>query len=171
MGKLSDILNGSGGDFNDRWDSTEAAADFGAVPRGEYECDLVAGELTSSRTKSTPGYRLTFSIREEAFAKRRVWHDLWLTSAALPMAKRDLNRIGVTTPEQMEQPIPRGIVCRVRVALRTDDNGTQRNVVKSFDVLRIETPESDPFAPKPGDVAERGGEADTTFNPDDLKRE
>ena len=149
MGKLSDILNGHGGDFNVRWDTTEAARDFAPVPRGVYECDLIAGELESSRTKSTPGYRLTFSIHEGEFAKRLVWHDLWLTPAALPMAKRDLARIGITSPEQMERPIPRGIVCKVRVALRTDDDGTQRNVVKSFVVVRIDPPEADPFAPNP----------------------
>ena len=171
MGKLSDILSGNNEDFNAQWDSAEAAAEYGPVPKDEYECDLVAGELTSSKTKSTPEYRLTFSVRDGDFAKRRLWLDCWLTPAALPMTKRDLASVGILSPAQMEQPIPRGIVCKVRVTLRTDDNGIQRNVVKSFAVLRIETPEADPFAPKPGDAAEPVGEVDTTFNPADLKRE
>ena len=47
MGKLSDILNGSGGNFNDAWNSTAAAGEFGPIPKGEYECDLIAGELES----------------------------------------------------------------------------------------------------------------------------
>lgn len=167
MGKLSDILNGSGGGFNDVWNATAAAGDFGAIPRGDYECDLIAGELESSRTKGTPGYRLTFSVRDGEFAKRRVWHDLWLTQAAMPMAKRDLAKIGITTPEQMERPIPRGIVCKVSVALRVGDNGAQRNHVRSFVVLRVETPQADPFGPPPvGDAAEPVGVCDTTFVPE-----
>ena len=161
MGKLSDILNGSGSGFNAAWESTQAAGDFGPIPRGEYECDIIAGELESSRSKSTPGYRLTFAVRDGEFAKRRLWHDLWLTPAALPMAKRDLAKIGITTPKQMEQPIPKGIVAKVTVALRTDDDGTQRNRVQKFDVLRVETPQADPFAPKPeGD--EPSGDTGTT---------
>ena len=166
MGRLSDILNGHGGNFNDQWDATQAAGDFGPLPRGEYECDLIAGELESSRTKGTPGYRMTFAVRDGEFAKRRVWHDLWLTQAALPMAKRDLAKVGVTSPEQMERPIPRGIVCNVSVTLRADDNGTQRNHVRKFDVLRVETPQADPFAPATGDAAEPTGEVDASFVPE-----
>jgi hypothetical protein len=48
---------------------------------------------------------------------------------------------------QLEQPLPRGIVCGVRLALRKDDNRVERNRVVRFDVLRIETPQADPFAP------------------------
>ena len=62
MGRLSDILNGSGGDFNDRWNTPEAAGDFGAVPRGEYVCHVTKGELESSRTNRTPGYKIEFTI-------------------------------------------------------------------------------------------------------------
>ena len=40
MGRLSDILNGSSGVFNDRWNNTQAAGDFGPVPRGEYLCHV-----------------------------------------------------------------------------------------------------------------------------------
>lgn len=168
MGKLSDILNGHGGGFNDVWNNTQAAGDFGPIPKGEYECDLIAGELESSRTKGTPGYRLTFAVRDGEFAKRRVWHDLWLTQAALPMTKRDLSKIGVTTPEQMERPIPRGIVCKVSVTLRTDDGGTPRNHVRKFDVLRIEIPQADPFAPKPqGDGNEPGDDDGSALTPPD----
>ena len=42
---LSDILNGSGGNFNDRWNKTEAAGEFGPVPRGVYVCHATKGEL------------------------------------------------------------------------------------------------------------------------------
>ena len=40
------------------------------------------------------------------------------------MAKRDLGKLGVTEIEQLEQPLPLGIRCSVKLALRRDDDGT-----------------------------------------------
>lgn len=160
MGRLTEILNGSGGDFNDRWSSTIPAGDFGPLPSGEYECDVSRGELETSRTKRTPGYQIEFTVRDGEFKGRKVWHDCWLTPAALPQTKRDLMKLGITSPEQMERPLPRGIVCKVKVVLRRDNDGTERNKVQRFDVLRVETPEPDPFAPTDAD---EGGEVFDPF--------
>ena len=172
MGKLSDILTGNAGDFATQWDTTEAAGDFGAVPRGEYVCHVTTGELESSRTNRTPGYKIEFVILEGDFKGRRLWLDLWLTAAALAQSKRDLGKLGITSPEMMERPLPRGIRCKVTVVLRKDDSGIERNRIRSFEVVGIDKPVVDEFAPKPpGDAAEPTGEADTTFNPADLKRE
>jgi hypothetical protein len=56
------------------------------------------------------------------------------------------------------------------VALRTNDDETQFNVVRSFGVSGIDTPEADPFAPPPGlgDAAEPAGDVDATFDPDSF---
>lgn len=155
--KLTDILAAAGGgdNFRNRWDTTEAADDFGPLPASEYLARIEAGELEASRTRNTPGYKLTFIVIEGEFAGRKFWHDIWLTDAALPMAKRDLGKLGVTSLEQLEQPLPQGIVCRVRLTLRTDDDGTQRNRVRTFDVVRIDPPTAEPFAPddESGDAA------------------
>jgi hypothetical protein len=75
------------------------------------------------------------------------WDDLWLTPAALPLAKRDLGKLGVTSLEQLERPLPPGIRARVRVTLRKDDTGAEYNRVKSFDVVGIDAPAADAFAP------------------------
>jgi hypothetical protein len=168
MGKLTDILNGSGGDFNDRWDSTEAAGDFGPVPRGEYDCHVTKGELESSRTNRTPGYKIEFTIIEGDFKGKKFWVDCWLTPAALPQSKRDLGKLGITSPEMMERPLPRGIRCKVTVVLRKDDDGIERNRVRSFEVIGIDKPDVDPFAPPPGDASEPGDGGDTSFNPENL---
>ncbi len=149
MGKLSDILNGSSGGFKDRWDNTEAAGDFGPVPRGEYQCHVTRGELESSRLKATPGYKVEFTICDGEYRGRKLWLDCWLTPAALAMSKRDLMKLGIATPEQMEYPLPRGIRCRVTVVLHADDNGIERNRVRSFEVIGIDEPEVDAFAPPP----------------------
>lgn len=150
MGRLTDILGGGGNDDHIRrlWNETEAAGDFVPLPKGGYVARIVRGELESSRTKSTPGYKLEFAVIEGAFAGRKFWHDVWLTPAALPMAKRDLAKLGIASLDDLERPFPQGIVCKVKLALRREDDGSERNRVVAFDVIRIEAPQVDPFAPE-----------------------
>lgn len=145
---LSEILrNGDRETLSRAWDEAQAAEDFAPLPAGEYIAQIVGGELFASRTKGTAGYKLTFRVLEGQHQGRQFWHDVWLTPAALPMAKRDLGKLGVTALEQLERPLPAGIRCTVRVALRKDDEGTAYNRVKSFRVVGIDEPEQDPFAP------------------------
>jgi hypothetical protein len=117
------------------WDQTAAAGELGALPKGEYIALLVGGELHSSK-EGTPGYKLTFRVAEGEFAGRRFWHDLWLTPAALPMAKRDLAKLGITALDQLEQPCPQGIRCKVKLVLREDDQGAQSNRVAAAFMAR-----------------------------------
>ena len=145
--RLSDILaNGNGGGIDDLWDSTTAADDFGPLPAGEYIAHLTAGELIQSRTNQTPGYRMTFTVIEGDFANRRFWNECWLTPAALPQSKRDLAKIGITKPAMMEKPLPKGIRCRCKLALRKDDQGSESNRLKMFEVIGIDKPTVDEFA-------------------------
>jgi hypothetical protein len=147
--RLSDILaNGDGGeDMKRLWESTEAAGDFAPLPPGEYVAHVVAGELSASRTNATPSYKLTFKVIEGSSAGRQFWHDCWLTPAALPQSKRDLGKLGVASLDQLEKPLPRGIRCKVKLVLRRDDEGTERNRVRSFEVIGIDELPADPFAP------------------------
>lgn len=145
--KLSDILRNTR-DFEQAWDSTEAAADLAPLPPGEYAAHLHALDLFNAKTKGTPGAKLTFRLIEGEHAGRFVWCDLWLSAAAMPLAKRDLAKLGITTRAQLEQPVPPGIRCAVKVALRTADDGTAYNHVSRFDVLGIDKIEPDPFAPQ-----------------------
>ena len=147
MGTLSNILAaGNGGNINDLWNKTAAADDFKPLPPGSYVCRLASGELRQART-GTPEYVLTFKVLEGEHKGRQVWHSLYLTPAALPMAKRDCAKLGMTSPEQMELPVPRGLRCKVQVSLRKDDNGTEQNRVRTFEVIGIDPPDVDPFAP------------------------
>jgi hypothetical protein len=147
--RLTDILQnaGSGDDLKKLWDRTEAAAEMGPLPPGEYTAKIIAGELETSRTNATPGFRLAFEVCEGPLTGRRFWHDCWLTPAALPQTKRDLAKIGVKSLEQLEHPLPRWIVCRCKLALRRDDDGNERNRLKSFEVIGLQKPDADPFAP------------------------
>lgn len=155
---LSDILRVRDRESLARaWRETQAAEDFAPLPAGEYVAHIVGGELCTSKARSTPGYTLAFKVLEGEYRGRRFWHDLWLTNAALPMTKRDLATIGVTTMEQLERPLRSGIRCRVKLVLRRRDDGTEFNHVKRFEVVGIDDPEQDAFAPSPSAKDNDGG--------------
>ncbi|MCD0459211.1 DUF669 domain-containing protein [Roseiconus lacunae] len=149
MGKLSDILREQGklDDIAAAWDSTDAAGDFDTLPKGEYVADIVKGDAIESRTNATPGYRLTFEVAEGDHVGGRFWHECWFTEAALSRTKRDLGKLGVTDLRQLEQPLPAVFRCRVKLAVRRDDDGNESNRVRLFDVLEVIRPEPDAFAP------------------------
>ncbi len=128
-------------DFGAAWDGTEAADDYQPLPAGPYICEAEGGELTENRN-GTPCYRLTFTVRGGEHAGRRLAHSVYLTGKALPLAKRDLAKLGISSSHDLQSPIPRPVLCEVRVALRTDDDGTQWNLVRSF--VKVEAPETQP---------------------------
>jgi hypothetical protein len=145
--KLMDILHaGDRERLSKAWAESKAADEFGILPAGEYVARIIDGTGTNART-GTAGYKLTFRVLEGEYTGRLLWHDLWLTEAALPMAKRDLGKLGVTSLEQLDNPLPQGIRCNVRLAVRRDDDGNPSNRVRSFEVVGIDEPERDPFAP------------------------
>jgi hypothetical protein len=145
---LSQILQSSDRENLSRaWEETQPAADFVPLPAGDYVACIVSGELFTSQEKQTPGYKLCFQILEGAHKNRKVWLDIWLTPASIPMAKRDLAKIGVTSLDQLETPLPLGIRCAVRIALRRGDDGAEHNRVQEFTVIGIDAPVVDPFAP------------------------
>ena len=127
--KLSDILNGeSREELSRRFDEIEAAPDFAPVPAGTYEVDFVSGQLCQSQ-KGVTGYTSLFEVSGGEHRGRKIWHTVWLSEAALPFAKRDLRKLGIHNLEQCEKPVPPGIFCTVKVVVRTEDDGTQRNRV------------------------------------------
>ena len=147
--RLTDILrsNSAREQLARAWDDTKAADEFKPLPSGEYIARIIDGGLFTSRTNQTPGYKLTFQVVEGEYTGRRFWDDLWLSAPALPMTKRDLAKLGVNSLDQLEAPIPQGIVCQVKLALRHDDDNTEYNRLRSFVVLRVELPTPDTFAP------------------------
>lgn len=147
-GNLSKILAAENtSEIQRLWDATKPAGDFAPLPAGEYVARFAAGARKESKSRGTQGYEIEFQVIEGEHAGRRIWHDVWLTPLAISWAKRDLAKLGIVSPEQLDQPIQQGFVCAVKLVLRTEDDGTQRNKVRSFDVLRIETPAAEPFAP------------------------
>ena len=147
--RLTDILHGGERDaIASAWQTTEAAEEFAPLPAGEYIAHVTSGELFTSKSNHTPGYKLTFKVIEGEHEGRHFWTDCWLTEAAIAMSKRDLGKLGVTSIDQLEQPLPQGIRVKAKLALRRDEDGTEYNRVRSFEVLGIDEPERDAFAPK-----------------------
>jgi hypothetical protein len=149
--KLSDILqqNSDRERLTSLWKTTAAAAEFAPLPRGEYTFRILAGELFTSK-RGTPGYKLTLEVTEGDFEGRRAWCDFWFTDAALPMAKRDLAKLGVTDLEQLDRPLPPGILIRGKLVVRQDDNGNESNQLRHFEYLGIE--QGDAFEPPPDEA-------------------
>src|SRR5512135_3817 len=145
--RLSDILMNSERERLERtWSTVKAADDLKPIPSGEYRCRIVNGELFNAKS-GTPGYKLTLEVLDGEHAGRRVWHDVWLSEAALAMAKRDLGKLGIVRPEQLERPLPDGITVAAKVALRRNDDGTEFNRVVRFDAVAVEPLAPEPFAP------------------------
>ncbi len=138
------------------WKTTTAADDFAPLPPGEYTFRILCGELTTSK-RGTPGYKLTLEVTEGEYEGRRAWHDVWLTHAALPLAKRDLTKLGVTALEQLEQPLPSGILIRGKLVIHRDEDGGEVNRLKRFECIGVEP--GDAFEP-PEDDADQAGSAD-----------
>ncbi len=158
---LVDVLNGvDRADLARQFDETQAAGDMLPLPRGTYRARVSAGELDTSKG-GTPGYSLTFTVEDGEHKGRRLWHTAWLTPAALPMTKRDLAKLGITSLEMLDRPLPAGLVCDVRVIVRADDDGTERNRVVRFDVVGMLTDPTadDDFASPPPAGSTEGGAA------------
>jgi hypothetical protein len=169
--RLSDILNGTQkNDLSRAWETTEAAEDFAPLPPGTYIARVVTGELATANS-GTPGYKLNFRVVEGEYVDRQFWHDLWLTPAALPMAKRDLSKLGITALEQLEGPLPPGIRVKVRLALRREDDGLEYNRVKTFEVIGVDPIVDDTFGPVLSDAPTPGEGASENQPPSESPSE
>lgn len=158
--KLSDLLTGeSREELSRRFDEVEAAPDFAPVPAGTYEVDFVSGQLCVSQ-RGVTGYTCVFEISTGEYRGRKIWHTAWLSEASLPYAKRDLKKLGIFNLEQCEKPVPPGIFCTIKVVVRAEDDGTQRNRVTHIEAGGVrQDPTADPdFAPAPATTkAAEGG--------------
>ena len=129
---------------DDEWDDlarlyqeTEAALDPEPLPAGDYEVHLVGGKLIRSNEKGTRGYRLAFEVVEGEYRGRRVWDTSWLTKDAMPTAKRKLAPLGIHSLDQLREPLPDNVFCKVKVVVRREDDGSLWNRVLTIsDVVR-----------------------------------
>jgi hypothetical protein len=163
--RLSDVLTDSQA-LAKVWASTEAAGELTPLPAGEYRVRVLSGELFESKG-GTPGYKLSLEVVDGEFAGRKLWHDVWLTQAALPMAKRDLGKLGITELAQLERPLPAGILLDVTVKVRKNNGGVEFPAIRSITPAGVE--KADPFAPPAEDEDDDQDEAAAADGPDKPK--
>jgi hypothetical protein len=147
---LTSVLGTSAGPLDaalSEFDSATPADEFGPLPKGSYVCLVVRGGLITAAT-GTPGYGVEFKVVEGTYSGRRVWRTWFLTPAAMTYTKRDLAKFGLDSKDKLTARFPADrMVFKVTVTVRTGDDGTQRNEVKQVELLRVQEPEVDPFAP------------------------
>src|SRR5262249_945645 len=104
--KLTDILRGSERDrIAGIWQSTEPPDDPKPLSPAEDRGRIIDGSLFNAKS-GTAGYKLTLEVLEGEHTGRQLWHDIWITEAAVSIAKRDLGKLGITSLEQLERPLP-----------------------------------------------------------------
>jgi len=153
--RLRDIVRGNAADFQRTWDTTEASSGFDPLPPGVYRCLISDGRLFTSKSNSTPGYKVTFQVIDPPHAGRKFWLDVWLSSKALGMAKGELAKLGIVSPDQLERPLSPGRTADVQVVQRTADDGTTFNRVKTFKIVESVVP-ADDYRPADDLDVERG---------------
>jgi hypothetical protein len=158
-------ISRSDDEFNRIWNATEAAPELAPLPSATYRCLISDGRLSQAAT-GTRSYKITFTIINGEHANRKAWLDLWLTDRALAMSKRDLAKLGITRPEQLNEAPRSGIIADVRVALRSEDDGRQHNKVVGFTIAE-EAPAPSVLSPDPDEEADRSeGDNQVTKNPE-----
>ena len=146
--RLSDILpnNADRERLEKAWAAAKAADDYKPIPTGMYRCAVIGGGLFNAST-GTPGYELTLEVLDGQYAGRRVWHKMWLTEAAIDWSKSKLKKLQLDELEKLHRPPPEGTVVEAKVRLKRNDNGIEYNDVRGFDVVAVEPPVPDPYAP------------------------
>ncbi len=165
---LTSILAGGAGgnnnDIFDQFDTIEAADDFGPLPRGVYTAVAVGGQKGKAQT-GTECYTIEFRVIEGEYASRRLWLSKYFTEAALPHTKRELSKFGIDSKAKLNRPFPADrFVCRLTVVLRKDDAGIERNEIRNVEVIRVQEPQADPYAPTATPADERDGDPDFPFS-------
>jgi len=131
--------------IEDLFNSIKPAGDYTPIPTGTYEAEAIQGTKTES-SKGTPCYKVIWRIEGGEHDGRRVFQDFWLTDRALPITRRDLAKLGITTGEQLNRSVAEGIVCKICIVKKRRDSGAEYNEVRSIEYLRTKV---NPFIPEP----------------------
>ena len=146
---LSDIfdnpsLNEEDAALAELFNSTAPAAPKLLLPAGEYPARAVGAKLDETR-RGTKLYAMTLEVADGTHTGARLVARWYLSPAALPYSRRDLEALGLDVYEKLKRgDVPDGPL-RMRVALQTKDDGSQRNEVLA--VFPGATPTPKPNSP------------------------
>jgi hypothetical protein len=131
-----EMTNGATGPADDavfRQFQEAEAAPAGALPAGTYPCVCTDGRFARSKIKGTPSYKLKFEVADGQHKGRLVWHDCYLTAAAVRHSKGILTAFGVM---DVAKPLDGRFACLVTVRPRVADDGSEHTEVKAIRVLK-----------------------------------
>jgi hypothetical protein len=153
-----DIVRGNIDDLQQAFDESVRTGGRSVIPAGTYRCLVVEGRLDRART-GTGTFKITFEVVEGPHTGRKVWHDIWLTPDALRVSGHELAQLGFQSIRELgERSLPVEMLATVTVVVRVDDDGTERNRVRSFKVID-DVPADDSLAdPIDDDSPEVNGE-------------
>ena len=122
-------------------DAFDNAKPFQPLPGAVYTARVVSGQYTQTKAKGEDCYRMVFEVTEGTERGERIARVWTFGDRAVRYAKRDLAAFGLSTAKQLLEPFPptgREIYCKLTVALKRGDNGSEFNDVKRIDVLKAE---------------------------------
>jgi hypothetical protein len=140
-----EALNGPNDDLN-RFDSAgsgdlsafDEATGETVIPAGLYLCDVVRGELVTTKTTGKTAYRLSLDVSDGPHRGFRLWrYYTFDTPSTANRAKFALAPLGLTTSAELRKPFPgpgRTVKVRALVAVQVRPDGTRSNDVERFTV-------------------------------------
>lgn len=138
------------------FDKAEAAAELGPLPLGSYVAVAESSEMRESRN-GHPCLKVRFRVVEGEYQNRCYWHPFYLSEKAIAYTKRDLQKLGIRNGEQLQAGVSRNrYVCRLELVVHVEDDGSEKNQMKSFAVIREQTPEPNPYDPEVTDANGEG---------------
>jgi hypothetical protein len=168
MSTFRDALNGPNDELNG-FDSASGGDDLAAfdhatgathVPAGWYDCNLVCGELVSTK-KGKPAYRLTLDVSDGPHRGFRLWrYFTWENAANANRAKAALAPFGLKTSSDLRKPFPgsgRVITLKALVTVQDRPDGMKGNNIERFGVVEDTTVTANPNAVNPDDFANAEG--------------
>lgn len=136
--KLSDIVKDVAG-LREKWAVTKPAADLDPLPRGEYAYALKDIRPDESK-RGTPRLKITLTVTQGEYTGRAVFHDAYLTEAALPYTLRSLGKVGLGDQDAIDRGVRPGIVVRARIALRARSDGEPFNEIRTWELAAVKSP-------------------------------
>ncbi len=114
----------------------------GDLPEGEYDAEILAG-YRGRTCQGSPYYKAVFWVTDGPYAGARFFLDIyWGTEPERQAASRELPKLGITRPEQLDGPPPhKGRRCRARVTVQERIGDRPYNHVDWFEVVPDDTPE------------------------------
>jgi Protein of unknown function (DUF669) len=141
--------------FNLKGTKSSNNVGFEPIPDGVYPAKVIGSELATAQSSGNPMIKITLQITSGDFAKRLIWDNLvWTESsvwkiksiseaAQIPSNTSDKATIEEVASELLDTHVD------ILVETKTQNNGSQQNVVKRYIQQEVTAPQAPQTAKKP----------------------